>query len=65
MKTDMDKLSEVVNDRMQELNLYRAFVAEKGLAGEFAELLALAVAVKKKARGGEVETPFQLIQSKH
>lgn len=60
----MQKLEELVKDRMQELNLYRAFVAEKGLSEEFAHLLELAKEVSKKARGGEVETPLQLLHSK-
>lgn len=51
----MEMLSEVVHNRLQELNLYRAFVASKGLSEEFALLLESAKAVSVKARGGEVK----------
>ncbi|MFJ7738889.1 hypothetical protein ACIQ2D_21545 [Lysinibacillus sp. NPDC097287] len=56
MKTDMELLSAVVHDRLQELNLYRTFVAKKGLTEEFAYLLESAKAVSEKARGGEVKS---------
>lgn len=60
----MERLSALVNDRLQELLLYRAFVAHKGLQEEFDHLLETAKAVSEKARGGKVETPIQLLQSK-
>ncbi len=52
----MELLSEVVHNRLQELNLYRAFLAKKGLSEEFAHLLESARAVSEKAtRGGKVK----------
>ncbi len=44
----MELLSEVVHNRLQELNLYRAFLAKKGLSEEFAHLLESARAVSEK-----------------
>ena len=55
MKTDIESLSAVVHNRLQELNLYRAFVAKKGLSEEFAHLLESARAVSEKARCGKVK----------
>lgn len=51
----MELLSEVVHNRLQELNLYRAFLAKKGLSEEFAHLLESARAVSEKTRGGKVK----------
>lgn len=50
-QTDMERLSAIVDQRLQELLLLRAFVASKGLEKEFNDLHAKAIAVSTIARG--------------
>lgn len=51
--TDMQKLSALTEDRLQELLLYRAFVQKKGLQEEFEQLLTAALSIKAIAKGGQ------------